>query len=86
MSTASFVSQGMGPGPLFTLPLSTVLLTVVKYWVATYVLLLFYEQVVLKAPVFVFKNSLISPRAQHHQVSTESNRQGLIWCLLNLYS
>lgn len=86
MSTASSISQGMGPGPSFVLPLPTVVLTVMKYWVATWFLLLFYQSVALKAPAFVFRNSLISPCAQHHQVSTESKPQGLIWCLLNLYS
>lgn len=78
--------QGMGPGPSFTLPLPTVVLTVTNNWVATWFLLLFYQEVAWKTPAFLFRNSLISTHAQHHRVSAESTLQGLIWCLLDLYS
>lgn len=86
MSTSSSISQGMGTGPSFTLPLPTIVLTVTNNWVATWFLLLFYQEVARKTPAFVFRNSLISTHAQHHRVSAESAPKGLIWCLLNLYS
>lgn len=68
----------------FSHPFSpTVEQSVIKYWVTTGVFLLFYQQVTLKPPAFVFRSS---PIDAHAQVGTESTPQGFVWCLPNLYS
>lgn len=60
-----------------------VALPAMNYWVTTCFFLLFYQQVTLNSPAFVFKKSPISP---HAQVGAEPTPQSLAWCLPNLYS